>query len=211
MGWYTELHERVKAELAAELRAAGHIVRSEFRTDGCIFDVWDATTKTAYEVLTAKIVRSSHERDEAIIAKLFRYVLHCRALVFVVASYGEEDIELFHHLGMGHWHRKYSWSGQLESKSWHAGATPLNIAKRIYRALTALAPLTEWTAGKRRRRHKYPLPPALARATKKYGLPPHFMQGLWRDWHLQWVLQLERLLPKWKKVLERRHLKAARA
>ena len=57
---YRELHTAAERALIERLRRAGHFVLPEARKDhDVIFDVYDATTDTAWEVLTAKFFRSA--------------------------------------------------------------------------------------------------------------------------------------------------------
>lgn len=194
---YADLHRAAEEHVLKKLKKRGHKAELEFHANDSIFDVYDKTTDTVYEILTAKIVVSAHEQPEAIITKIFKYLLHCRDLVFYLASYDHEEIDLFHSLGMAHWHLIYDWDNQLQRSFFHKGKKPKTIAKKIYRLLVSFAPLTEWIREGRRKKH--PVPKEFGRLTKRVGLPQHFLQGLWRDWRLNWVWKLEKILPKWRK------------
>jgi len=206
MAWYKEIHEQAKEFIAERLRQKGEKVEVEARLDHEVqFDVFDETNKVAYEVLTAKFFRSSHEKDEAIIAKIFRYLLHCRELRFVIASYNHEEIEFFHNARIRHWHIHFGswWHPRIEKKIYyHPGVKPKTFAKRLFRAMLKIAPLREWISEGRARKHrKQPLPDEFSVIRQRFGLPENFLKGLWRDWRLQWVLRLERCLGKWKSLL----------
>jgi len=198
---YDLIHEKAEDYIVEELKKKGYkAVKQQRVKNGNIFDVYEPQTKTAYEVLTAKIIRSAHEQDEAIIAKMFRYLLYAKHLKFYLASFNHEEIEMFHNLGLEHWHLEFNWDGELIGKSYHKGKTAEEIAKKIFKLLVSYAPLREWTREKRRKQH--PAPEEFKKLTKKYGLPEHFLIGLWRDWRLQWVWKLEKVLPKWVKRLK---------
>lgn len=202
---YKELHAAGEDLLIKRLTAQGHKVQRELRRDHeAIFDVYDATTDTAWEVLTAKYVRSAHEQDEAIIAKIFRYLLHCKNVKFLIVSFDHGEIEMFHSLGLEHWHAHNGWWSfrrpeKLKGWKYHRGSSARVVARRIYREMTKFAPLKEWTAENRRKRHKYPLPPELDKITERLGLPKNFLKGMYRDWRLAWVWKLEKILPLWAK------------
>lgn len=109
--FYREIHSDAQQRILKELKEKGHAAEIEFRKGGCIFDVFDKTDNVGYEVVTAKFWRSAHEQDEAIVAKMLRYLLVCRGLNFVVATANEEDLDYLHSMGIAHWHYSYSWMG----------------------------------------------------------------------------------------------------
>lgn len=202
---YKELHKAAKEFIIKRLKKKGHKVSTEYRAGTkrryVIFDVYDHTTDTAYEVLTAKIVVSAHEQPEAFVAKMFRYLLHCKNLRFILASFDTEEIPMFHTMGIEHWHIHDSWwrIGKLKGFVRHTGSSARTVARQIYKAMIKFAPLKEWTQENRRKRHKYPMPPRLDKLTAKLGLPKNFLKGMWRDWRLNWVWKLEKILPAWAK------------
>jgi len=198
---YRELHTAAERALIERLRRAGHFVLPEARKDhDVIFDVYDATTDTAWEVLTAKFFRSAHEQDEAVIAKIFRYLMWCRRLNFLVVSVDDEDLPLLHNLGLEHWHCYGSWwSGEVSGWRYHRGKSAREIVKAIYAALVRFAPIAEWCRERRRAAHpKAAVEKEFDRITRALGLPKNFLIGLWRDWRLQWVWKLEKILPRWR-------------
>lgn len=197
---YETIHRKTEQYIAQKLKKQGYkkvLIESRIKKDTCIFDVYNQDTDTAYEVLTAKIVRSAHEQDEAIISKMFRYLLHCLRLKFYLASYNHEEIEMFHDLRLEHWHLNFDWSDNIIKTTYHKGKKAEAIACKIFNLLIGYAPLKEWTREKRRKKH--PKPEEFEKLTKEYGLPEHFLVGLWRDWRLMWVWKLEKILPKWVK------------
>ncbi len=198
---YKELHTAAEEFLVKRLTSQGHKVEREKAIDHeVMFDVWDSTEGTAWEVLTAKIVRSSHEQDEAIITKIFRYLLIAKNLKFLIVSFDHDELEMFHKLGLEHWHLHNHWwaIGKLKGLSYHRGRTARQIANRIFKAMTSYAPLTEWTRERRRRDHpKAAVVRDFERITKELGLPKNFLIGMWRDWRLAWVWKLEKILPYW--------------
>ncbi|MEM3075725.1 MAG: hypothetical protein QW590_02790 [Candidatus Bilamarchaeaceae archaeon] len=198
---YRALHTQGERWLLHKLRAEGHDVNLEVRKNNdVIFDVYDETEGTAWEVLTAKFFKSAHEQDEAIIAKIFRYLLHCKQLRFLVVSVNSEEIKLLHKIGLEHWHIYGDyWSEGLCGFEYHKGTSSLDIAKKIYKALVGYAPIHEWCRKGRRKYHpKAEVEKDFARITRALGLPKNFLIGLWRDWHLVWVWKLENALRKWK-------------
>ena len=204
MSWYAKIHEKTEELVVAQLRAAGHSAAREVRRHReVIFDVYDATTGIAYEVLTAKIVRSGHEQDEAILAKIFRYLLEARALKFWLASYDHEELRMFHDVGVEHWHVEYDWFGRPKRKYYHKGKTAARIASEIIRAMQQIAPLAEWCRPRRRAAHMRDAKAerAIAAATARLGLPKNFLKGIWRDWRLLWVWKLEKILPQWERAM----------
>ncbi len=210
MGWFTEIHTDCKNKLAEELRKKGHDVAVEYRAGpGAIFDVYDKSNGTAYEVLTAKYEKSAHEQEEMLFSKLFRYSLVCKKLVFVLAGFEDVDIPHFHNMRLAHWHWRYAWpgwAGRLKpayKKEFHDGVDPLIYTHRFYHRLKALAPIKEWTGEKRRKRHPFPIPPKILAANKRWGLPVNTLKGLWRDWRLQWIWKLEKILPKWERLFKK--------
>lgn len=200
---YKSIHQKTEEFIKSQLEKKGYKdVLLEHRVkDGVIFDVWNLATNTVYEVLTAKIVRSAHEQDEAIISKLFRYLLFAKRVKFYLASYNHEEIEMFHNLGIEHWHVNFDWQGHIIKTIYHPGKRAQVIARKIYNLLVSWAPIKEWTFEKRRKKH--PAPEEFKRLTTKYSLPEHFLIGLWRDWRLNWVWKLEKILPKWKERREK--------
>ncbi|MEM5798608.1 MAG: hypothetical protein QXP39_00990 [Candidatus Aenigmatarchaeota archaeon] len=199
---YKELHAAAEDFLVKRLTAQGHDVEKEkARNHDVLFDVYDVSTDTAWEVLTAKIVRSAHEQDEAIIAKIFRYLLFVKNLKFLIVSFGHEEIEMFHRLGLEHWHLHNHWwhIGELKGWSYHRGKSAREIANRIFKVMTNYAPISEWCREGRRKEHpKADVAEDFERMTNELGLPKNFLIGLWRDWRLNWVWKLENILPKWK-------------
>jgi hypothetical protein len=201
---YKELHNRAEQLLVQILTKKGHKVeRQKAINHEVLFDVWDATQRTAWEVLTAKIVRSSHEQDEAIITKIFRYLLIAKRLKFLIVSFDHNELEMFHSLGLEHWHTHNHWwhTGQLSALKYHKGKTARQIANRIFKAMINYAPLSEWTREGRRKDH--PKTEKIAsdfeRISKKIGLPKNFLIGMWRDYRLMWCWKLEKILPIWAK------------
>lgn len=192
--FYREIHKDAQHRLAAELRANGHDIAVEFRLDGCIFDVYDKTTGIGYEVLTAKFQKSAHEQDEAIVAKMLRYLLRVKELEFVVATADGEDLGYLHDMGIRHWHYSYGWMSGFDRRYFHKGAKASTVARRIIRAMQSIAPLREWAREKRR---DHGALPEFERLNKRLGLPENFLIGMWRDWRLNWVWRLEKELPKW--------------
>ncbi len=195
---YKILHKKAEEYLKRKL---DHQIKLEYRKDHkkpAIFDVYDKKKDVAYEILTAKIIKSSHEHEEAILSKLFRYLIKCPRLKFYLVSYGEEEIELFHNLNLEHWHLFCDWEGNIEKEVYHKGKSALEIAKFIYKILISLAPLSEWIKEGRRKKHSSK--EEFEKLTEKYKLPKNFLIGLWRDWHLDWVWKLEKALPKWEKL-----------
>jgi len=212
---YKELHAAGEELLFKRLTARGHKVQKEFRRNHeVIFDIYDATTDTAWEVLTAKYVRSAHEQDEAIIAKIFRYLLHCKNVKFLIVSFDHAEIEMFHRLGLEHWHAHNGWwsfrrSEKLRGWKYHKGKSARRIANEIYRSMIKFAPLAEWTREKRRKDHpKEEVAKEFEKITEQLGLPKNFLIGMWRDWRLMWVWKLEKVLPLWAKKYSK--LKATR-
>ncbi|MEM7814726.1 MAG: hypothetical protein QXF55_00075 [Candidatus Aenigmatarchaeota archaeon] len=210
MGWYSKLHEATEKLIVEQLKKRGHSASREVRRHReVIFDVYDATTGTAYEVLTAKIVRSGHEQDEAILAKIFRYLLEARSLKFWIASYNHEELEMFHRMGIEHWHAEYDWFGRPRRKCHHRGKSAARAASDIIRTMQRIAPLAEWCRPRRRAAHMKDVKAekAIAVATARLGLPKNFLKGIWRDWRLLWVWKLEKLLPQWPAAMQRRWLR----
>lgn len=210
MSWYAKIHEKTEQLIVAMLKSRGHAVAREVRRHReVIFDVYDSTTGTAYEVLTAKIVRSSHEQDEAILAKIFRYLLEARSLKFWIASYNHEELEMFHSMGLEHWHVEYDWFGRMKRKYYHRGKTAARAASDIIRAMQRIAPLVEWCRPRRRAAHMRATEKEkqIATATKRLGLPKNFLKGIWRDWLLLWCWKLEKILPQWPAAMRRRWLR----
>jgi len=184
--------------MVEKLRKLGHDVSREHACNHeVIFDIYDKTTDTAYEILTAKIIRSTYEKDEAIIAKIFSYLLHCKNLIFVLVSYNHEELEIFHKLKLEHIHLECNWNNEIIAEKYHKGFTAREIAKRILKLLKSIAPIDEWISEDRRKKHSK-MPEEFEKLTKKYGLPENFLKGLWKDWHLAWVLRMEKALLKWK-------------
>jgi hypothetical protein len=198
---YAELHKAAEEFILKKLRSQGHKVEREVGKDhDVVFDVYDATTDTAWEILTAKIVRSSHEQDEAIIGKIFRYLLQCKNLKFLIVSFDHEELEVFHNLKLEHWHIHNGWWSLGELKGWkyHKGKTAKQIADKIFEAMIKFAPLKEWTKEGRRKDHpKESVAADFDKITTKLGLPKNFLIGLWRDYRLMWVWKLEQILPEW--------------
>jgi hypothetical protein len=198
---YTELHRAAEEFILKKLRARGHEAERQVARDrDVIFDVYDATTDTAWEVQTAKIVRSSHEQDEAIITKIFRYLLFCQDVKFIIASFDHDELELFHRLGLEHWHLHDSWWRLERLRGWiyHRGKTARQVAMLIFSEMTQFAPLSEWVREGRRADHpKARVAKAFETMTDKLGLPKNFLVGMWRDWRLMWVWKLEQILPEW--------------
>jgi len=201
---YKELHKAVEEFLLKRLSRAGHEVYVEYRAGSkrnyVIFDVYDATTNTAYEILTAKFWRSAHEQPESFFAKIYRYLLYCDNIRFVIASFDPEgEIDFFHRMRIEHWHIHNHWwsfSGKVSGWRRHPGKSAKAVAIAVLKAMLKFAPLPEWTSEKRRARHPRPIPNEIIQLTEKLGLPKNFLKGLWRDWHLQWVWKLEKVLPK---------------
>ena len=199
MGWYDELHGVAEDWIVAKLKLMDHAVQKELGRDReVIFDVFDSSTNTAYEVLTAKIIRSAHEQDEAIIAKAFRYLLEVPRLRFYLASYDHEEMEIFHKLGMEHWHLDADWNARITKSHYHRGKPAHTVIRRIFDAMRAYAPIKEWIRPKRRKAHT-PFPHELEELNARLGLPKNFLKGIWRDWRLAWVLRLEKVLPAWER------------
>jgi hypothetical protein len=205
MTWYKELHAKGEDAIIAKHNAAGEEAWREFRKDGCIFDVYVPERDLAYEVLTAKWARSAHEQDEAIIAKLFRYLLHCSAVRLVLVSYDHEDLDYLHAMRIEHVHREYSWAtGRLLREVRHHGKRPKTVLLAVLRWMARFAPLKEWYDPKRRKRHPRGQHRELfARISERFGLPGNFLYGIWRDWRLAWVWHLEQDLPEWQRRLKR--------
>jgi hypothetical protein len=200
---YKELHKAGEEWIVRWLKAKGHKVLQEAALNHeVVFDVYDATTSTAYEVLTAKIVRSGHEQDEMILYKLFHYLLLVPRLRFYIVSFGKDELEVFHSLHLEHWHL-YSkgWlKTELRGPIYHKGKSALEVANAIYKAMVNYAPLHEWIAKDRRHKHpKAAVEKDFARLTAQLGLPKNFLIGMWRDWRLLWVWRLEYILKLWKK------------
>jgi len=190
---YRELHQEAEEFLVRKLKRMGHEVEREVRQDSfCIFDVYDKTTDTAWEILTAKIIKPSHEHEEGILTKLFRYLLYCRDLRFLVVGLWDEDLPALHRLKLRHWH--------LRDKRlvYHPGLPARRIAERVLKAMLEIAPIEEWTREGRRKDHpKKAVEERFRELTQKLGLPKNFLLGLWRDWRLNWVWKLEEVLPRW--------------
>lgn len=64
--------------------------------------------------------------------------------------------------------------------------------------MKSIAPLKEWTKEKRRD-HK--ALPEFDKLNKKLGLPKNFLIAVWRDWRLNYVWKLEKVLPKWERKI----------
>ncbi|MEM4282589.1 MAG: hypothetical protein QXU88_01165 [Candidatus Woesearchaeota archaeon] len=210
MSWYKELHDKAKEKLAAELKAKGHSVVVEARRHKeVIFDVYDSTTGTAYEILTAKIVRSGHEQDEALLAKIFRYLLDARTLKFYIASYDHRELDFFHKMALEHWHYDFNFWGGLREKRYHKGITAARAAQKIISAMKKVAPILEWCRPRRRAAHikNAEAEKKIVTLTEKLGLPKNFLKGLWRDWRLLWVWKLEKLLPQWEVAMKKKWLR----
>lgn len=194
---YRDLHTAGEDKIASYLRRKGHHALKEHRTAHGVLDVYDSTEDVCWEVVTAKIVRSSHEQDEAIVAKIFRYTLVAPQVRFLVVSYGHDELEFFHRMGVEHWHSHNGWTettlGRLHR---HGGKSATQAAHDIYGAMLRLAPLSEWVAEDRRARHP-DRSAAVQAVNDELGLPRDFLLGLWRDWRLNWVWKLEGLLPEW--------------
>jgi len=203
---YKELHQAAEDWIVNYLKKKGHKVKKEAAKDHeVLFDVWDKTDNTAYEVLTAKIVRSGHEQDEMILYKIFHYLLICPRLRFYLVSFNHEELKMFHELGLEHWHLwSRGWlSTDVKGTSYHKGKSALQVANRIYRAMIKFVPLKEWcTEGRRKNHPKADVEKEFAKLTKQIGLPKNFLIGMWRDWRLLWVWRLEYVLPMWKKRAE---------
>ena len=201
---YRKLHAEAQKWIVAQLKARGHRAEMEFAVDHeVLFDVYDRSTKTAYEVLTAKFVRSGHEQDEMILYKFFHYLMVCpRLKVYVVSFDREQELEMLHRLGLEHWHL---WSGgwfdnKIRGSGHHKGRSVAAVVDRIYKAMLRSAPLEEWTKKGRRAGHpRKGVEKEFERSTKRLGLPKNFLIGLWRDWRLLWVWRLEYLLPLWQR------------
>lgn len=199
---YRELHARAEQLILNRLRRARHKALLEHRIADCVFDVYDATTDTVYEILTAKFERSSHESDEAILAKLFKYALHSRAIRLVIVSYDHQELDMLHRMAIAHEHIDFRWwSGSLIGYRRHRGASPHTVVKRVLKILKSVAPLSEWYDEKRRQRHpRGQMDKTFEQLTARYGLPPNFLKGLWRDWRLKWVMQMEHVLPLYEEL-----------
>jgi len=196
---YRTLHAEAEEKLLSYLWAKKHKAVKEYRTKYGIFDVYDITDSCCWEVLTAKIIRSGHEQDEAIIAKIFRYMLFAPKIRFLLVSYDHEELEMFHRMKIEHWHIHNGWwSGRLGEIYYHKGKPAYKIAHEIYEAMISIAPLTEWTKEKRRAKHP-DRKTEVQETNDRLGLPKNFLLGLWRDWRLAWVWRLEKVLPKWAK------------
>jgi len=193
---YERLHKVGEDYILDMLKLNGRRGEKEFRMKHCVFDVYDPAGDTVYEVLTAKFIRSMHEHDEEIIAKMFKYLLYAKHLKFYIVSYGKGEINLFNKLRLQHWHLECSWSGNVKGLYYHAGKTPRTVVNLVLRVMKDYAPIKEWIDPKRRMRHKK-VPDEFGEMTKKYNLPKNFLQGLWRDWHLHWVQEMEKVLPRW--------------
>jgi hypothetical protein len=204
---YKELHAEAERWIAAQLRRKGHRVEIERAVNHeVLFDVYDRSTKTAYEVLTAKFFRSGHEQDEMILYKFFHYLMVCPRLKVYVVSYERgQELEMLHNLGLQHWHL---WSGgwfdtEIRGSSYHRGSSVARVVDRIYKAMLSFAPLREWTREGRRAKHpKKDVEVEFTKITKQLGLPKNFLIGLWRDWRLLWVWRLEYILPLWQRRAE---------
>lgn len=211
MGWYDVLHDKAKEWLAERLREKGHSVVLEQRMNHeVIFDVYDRTEQTAWEVLTAKIVRSSHEQDEAIIAKIFRYLLWVKNLKFLLVSYDHEELDFFHTMGIEHWHLSSTswWKPSFGKLFYHRGKNPKEVAVRLVREMLKFAGLEEWVGKQRGKAHrKQPIPQQFDKLTKALGLPKNFLKGMWRDWRLMWVWKLEKILPVFVKRIMKKPVK----
>ena len=201
MGWYNVLHSKAEEFLASKIKDLGHEVALEQRKNTeVIFDVYDVTANEAWEVLTAKIVRSSHEKDEAIIEKIFRYLLWVEKLKFLIVSYNHEELEIFHKLEIEHWHlNSKSWTRpEFRNMFYHRGQSAKAIAIKIAKALLDFAPMKEWISKDRRKKHKK-VPKELLELNKKLNLPNNFLKGVWRDWRLMWVWKFEKSFPRFVK------------
>ncbi|MEM2478700.1 MAG: hypothetical protein QXE64_01220 [Candidatus Pacearchaeota archaeon] len=200
---YRELHAKAEDWIFEKLKAKGHkVLKEAAKNHEVVFDVYDASTDTAYEVLTAKFFRSAHEQDEMIIYKIFHYLLLVRRLRFYIVSYDRQELELFHRLGLEHWHLSSEglFNKKVGNLIYHRGKSALQIANKIFNALVKFAPLEEWIKKGRRNapgHKKSDVARPFVALTKKLGLPKNFFIGLWRDWRLLWVWRLEYLLPLW--------------
>lgn len=201
---YKELHRAAEEFLIQRLQKKGHKVSREHAVDHkVLFDVYDATENTAWEVLTAKIVRSGHEQDEAILAKIFRYMMHVPNVKFLLVSFDHEELQMFHDLKLEHWHAHDGWWSfggpeSLKRLYYHRGKTAAQVARDIFNAMVGYAPLKEWIKKGRRKYHpKASVAADFEQITKKLGLPKNFLIGMYRDWRLQWVWKLEQILPLW--------------
>lgn len=203
MPLYAQLHRRGEDDIVKAHNAAGEEAWREFRRDGCIFDVYVPERDLAYEVLTAKWERSAHEQDEAIIAKLFRYLLHCSTVRLVLVSYDHEDLDYLHSMRIAHTHREHSWAtGRFIREFRHPGKPAKPVLMAVLRWMAKFAPLKEWYDPKRRKRHlRGQHRETFAKASKALGLPENFLYGIWRDWKLKWVWNMEKDLPKWERKL----------
>jgi hypothetical protein len=195
---YRALHAVAEEKLLEMLRQRGHVAFREYRTKNCIFDVYDETENTCWEVLTVKFVRSSHEKDEAILAKIFCYTMVVPRIKFLLVSYDHEELEMFHKVGIEHWHVHNGWMGfgGLGKIYYHRGQTAHRIAHKIYDAMKAYAPIREWTRPRRRKAHS-----EVAKVQKindRLGLPHNFLTAIWRDYRVMWAWRLERILSKWE-------------
>jgi len=196
---YRELHAAAEDELVELLKRKGHVAVKEYRTKYGIFDVYDKTANTCWEVVTAKIIPSGHEQKEAIVAKIFRYMLVVPKVKFLIASYDHEDLDYFHTMKLEHWHVHDGWwGGQLGKLYYHKGQSAEKLAHKIYAAMVAFAPLKEWLRPKRRAAHPN-RKSDVQKINDALGLPHNFLLGIWKDWRLAWVWKLEKVLPLWAK------------
>lgn len=194
---YRDLHAAGEDKIVRYLRHQGHEALKEHRTPHGVLDVYDQTGNECWEVVTAKIVRSSHEQDEALVAKVFHYMLVAPYVKFLVVSYGHDELVFLHNLGVEHWHAHNGWGQSLLGRLHrHGGKQATQTAHEVYQAMIRLAPLSEWVSEDRRVRHP-DRSAAVQSINDRLGLPKNFLLGLWRDWHLNWVWKLERILPEW--------------